>query len=479
MPPAQNLLGGYMAPRNIHFASLLDVAQRLHARELSPVDLTEHMLKRIRGKDKKLRSYATVTEELARQQAKRAEQEIYRGRIRGPLHGIPIAVKDLCFTKGIPTAAGMPIHQTFKPKYNATVVQRFADSGAVLLGKLQMTEGAFSQHHPDVSPPLNPWNPMHWTGVSSSGSGVATAAGLCFASLGSDTGGSIRFPSAANGLTGLKPTWGRVSRYGIFELAASLDHIGPMCRNAADTGAVLRVIAGADKNDPTGSTAPVPNYLAGLERGISGLRFGYDPQYNQRGVDQEMQQTTKEALVILKSMGANLRKVTFPNTDAVVDNWLAHCGIETALAHQKTYPKKKEKYGPALAHLIELGLALSATDYQKILLIRRNFCGAVRALFDDIDVLVVPAQGTASPTAKKVKDSRLNPKAWSAMGMSRFTGPFDFTGSPTLTMQSGLTKDGMPIAIQFVARHFEEDLLVRAGHAYQHETDWHNEHPVV
>jgi len=468
-----------MAPRNIHFASLLDVAQRLHARELSPVDLTEHMLKRIRGKDKKLRSYATVTEELARQQAKRAEQEIYRGRIRGPLHGIPIAVKDLCFTKGIPTAAGMPIHQTFKPKYNATVVQRFADSGAVLLGKLQMTEGAFSQHHPDVSPPLNPWNPMHWTGVSSSGSGVATAAGLCFASLGSDTGGSIRFPSAANGLTGLKPTWGRVSRYGIFELAASLDHIGPMCRNAADTGAVLRVIAGADKNDPPASTAPVPNYLAGLERGISGLRFGYDPQYNQRGVDQEMQQTTKEALVILKSMGANLRKVTFPNTDAVVDNWLAHCGIETALAHQKTYPKKKEKYGPALAHLIELGLALSATDYQKILLIRRNFCGAVRALFDDIDVLVVPAQGTASPTAKKVKDSRLNPKAWSAMGMSRFTGPFDFTGSPTLTMQSGLTKDGMPIAIQFVARHFEEDLLVRAGHAYQHETDWHNEHPVV
>ena len=468
-----------MAPRNIHYASLLDVAQRLHARELSPVDLTEHMLKRIRVKDKKLKSYATVTERLARQQAKKAEQEIYGGRIRGPLHGVPIAVKDLCFTKGIPTAAGMTIHQNFKPKYNATVVQRFADSGAVLLGKLQMTEGAFSEHHPDVSPPLNPWNPMHWTGVSSSGSGVATAAGLCFASIGSDTGGSIRFPSAANGLTGLKPTWGRVSRYGIFELAASLDHIGPMCRNAADTGAVLSIIAGADKNDSTASTVRVPNYLAGLERGITGLRFGYDPQYNQRGVDQEMQQTTKGALAILKSMGANLRKVTFPNTDAVVENWPAHCGVETALAHQKTYPKKKEKYGPALARLIELGLALSATDYQKILLIRHNFCGAVRALFDDIDVLVVPAQGTASPTAKKVKDSRRNPKTWSAMEMSRFTGPFDFTGSPTLTMQSGLTKDGMPIAIQFVARHFEEDLLVRAGHAYQRETDWHNEHPVV
>ena len=357
-----------MAPRNIHFASLLDVAQRLHAKEFSPVDLTEHMLKRIRAKDRKIKAYATVTEELARQQAKKAEQEISRGRIRGPLHGVPIAVKDLCFTRGIPTAAGMPIHANFKPRYNSTVVQRFAKSGAVLLGKLQMTEGAFSEHHPDVSPPLNPWNSAHWAGVSSSGSGAATAAGLCFASIGSDTGGSIRFPSAANGLTGLKPTWGRVSRYGIFELAASLDHIGPMCRNAADTGAVLNIIAGADKNDPTASTAPVPNYLAGLERGIRGLKFGYDPLYNRRGVDQEMRKTTEEALTVLRSMGANLRKVTFPNTDAVLDNWPAHCGIETALAHRQTYPKNKEQYGPALARLIDLGLSLSATDYQNILL---------------------------------------------------------------------------------------------------------------
>tara|TARA_B100000029_G_scaffold363922_1_gene357054 strand:+ start:2744 stop:4150 length:1407 start_codon:yes stop_codon:yes gene_type:complete len=468
-----------MAPRNIHFASLLDVAQRLHAKEFSPVDLTEHMLKRIRAKDRKIKAYATVTEELARQQAKKAEQEISRGRIRGPLHGVPIAVKDLCFTRGIPTAAGMPIHANFKPRYNSTVVQRFAKSGAVLLGKLQMTEGAFSEHHPDVSPPLNPWNSAHWAGVSSSGSGAATAAGLCFASIGSDTGGSIRFPSAANGLTGLKPTWGRVSRYGIFELAASLDHIGPMCRNAADTGAVLNIIAGEDKNDPTASTAPVPNYLAGLERGIRGLKFGYDPLYNRRDVDQEMRKTTEEALTVLRSMGANLRKVTFPNTDAVLDNWPAHCGIETALAHRQTYPKNKEQYGPALARLIDLGLSLSATDYQNILLIRHSFCGEVRAVFDDIDVLVVPAQGTASPTEKNVKEGRLDPKAWRAMGMSRFTSPFDFTGSPTVTMQSGFTRDGMPIAIQFVGRHFEEDLLVRAGHAYQRETDWHNEHPAI
>ena len=466
-----------VAPKKLHYNSLLDIARRLHTKKISPVELTEYMLKRIAIKDKKLRSYATITEELARRQANKAEQEIQRGHIRGPLHGVPIAVKDLCYTRGIATAAGMAIHKDFNPRYNATVVKRFADAGAVLLGKLQMTEGAFAEHHPEVMAPVNPWNSAHWPGVSSSGSGVATASGLCFASLGSDTGGSIRFPSAANGLTGLKPTWGRVSRYGIFDLAPTLDHIGPMCRNAADTGAVLNIIAGADPNDPTASSAPVPNYLAGLERGINGLRFGFDPQYNRHSVDREMVQTIKTTLTTLKSMGADLREVTFPNTDAVVESWPAHCGIETAFAHQQTYPKQKKQYGSALARLIELGLSLSATDYQRILLVRHRFCGAVRALFNDIDILVIPAQPTASPTWKQRNAARKNPKTASAL--IRFTAPFDFTGSPALTMQSGITKTGMPVAIQFVGRHFEEDTLVRAGHAYQRETDWHNQHPVL
>ena len=466
-----------MITRRAHYNSLLDIAQRLHAKHISPVELTEYMLKRIATKDQRLKSFATVTEELARKQAKKAEQEIQRGRIRGPLHGVPIAVKDLCYTRGIPTAAGMTIHKEFKPKFNATVVRRFVDAGAVLLGKLQMTEGAFAEHHPDIVPPVNPWNKAHWTGVSSSGSGVATAAGLCFASLGSDTGGSIRFPSAANGVTGLKPTWGRVSRYGIFDLAPTLDHIGPMCRNAADTGAVLGVIAGIDTYDPTASPMPVPNYLAGLERGIDGLRFGFDPKYNSRGVDREMVTTVKKTLATLTAMGAELREVTFPKTDVVVEEWRAHCGIETAFAHRRTYPKQKERYGPALASLIDLGLSLSASDYQRILLNRYDFSGKVKTLFQDIDILVVPAQGQASPTLEQRKMSRRNPEATASL--LRFTAPFDLTGSPALTMPSGFTKTGLPVAIQFVGRHFEEDILIRAGHAYQSETDWHNQHPHV
>jgi len=466
-----------MIARRAHYNSLLDIAQRLHAKQISPVELTEYMLKRIATKDRRLKSFATVTEGLARKQAKKAEREIQGGRIRGPLHGVPIAVKDLCYTRGIPTAAGMTIHKEFKPKFNATVVRRFVDAGAVLLGKLQMTEGAFAEHHPDIVPPVNPWNRAHWTGVSSSGSGVATAAGLCFASLGSDTGGSIRFPSAANGVTGLKPTWGRVSRYGIFDLAPTLDHIGPMCRNAADTGAVLGVIAGVDTYDPTASLTPVPNYLAGLERGIDGLRFGFDPKYNSRGVDRDMVTTVRKTLTTLTAMGAELREVTFPKTDVVVEEWRAHCSIETAFAHRHTYPKQKEQYGPALASLIDLGLSLSAGDYQRILLNRYDFSGKVKTMFQDIDVLVVPAQGQASPTLEQRKLSRKSPEATASL--LRFTAPFDLTGSPALTMPSGFTKTGLPIAIQFVGRHFEEDILIRAGHAYQRETDWHNQHPRV
>ena len=224
------------------------------------MELTQAMLDRIESLDARMHAYAKVTPELALDQARKAEAEIMQRRYRGALHGVPIALKDLCYTKGIPTAAGMPIHRDFRPTYDGTVVRRLNDAGAVCLGKLQLTEGAFADHHPSVVPPVNPWHPDHWSGASSSGSGVATAAGLCFGSLGSDTGGSIRFPSAACGVTGLKPTWGRVSRYGVFELAASLDHLGPMCRWAADTGIMLGAIAGADTDDPTASQAPAPDY---------------------------------------------------------------------------------------------------------------------------------------------------------------------------------------------------------------------------
>ncbi len=463
-----------MAVKQVHFLELVEIGRRLRAKQISPVELTEAMLKRIARLDRKLHSYALVTADLARAQARKAEAEIMRGRDRGPLHGVPIAVKDLCYTKGIPTAAGTVIHRDFKPRFDATVVQRLRNAGAVLLGKLQMTEGAFAAHHPKITAPVNPWHPDYWPGVSSSGSGVATAAGLCFGSLGSDTGGSIRFPSAANGLTGLKPTWGRVSRHGVFDLAPTLDHVGPIARSAADAGAILGAIAGADANDPTALQAAVPNYLAGLERGVRGLRIGVDRGLNRRGVSPDVVQGIARALKVFAALGAEIDNIEYPDPDQVAGEWRAHCAAETAVVHEATYPKYAKDYGGALAQLIDRGRAMSAGDYQKILLRRREFSGRVARLFEAVDLVILPTMpGPISNT--EVLARALDPKTITAR--MRFTAPADLTGGPTITLPSGFTADGLPITFQLAGRHLEEDLLIRAGHAFQRETDWHRQHP--
>ena len=274
-----------MSANDLHYSELVEIGRLIQKRELSSVAATQSQLNRIAQLEGQLKSYAYVMATSALEQAKAADLEIAAGKVRGPLHGVPIAVKDLCWTKDAPTAAGMKIYRDNRPKEDATVVIKLKEAGAVILGKLQLTEGAYADHHPEVDPPRNPWDAGLWAGASSSGSGVATAAGLCYASLGSDTGGSIRFPSAANAVTGLKPTWGRVSRYGVFELAATLDHIGPMARSAVDCGAMLGAIAGADPNDPTALLEPVPDYLANLSGSLQGTRIGVDPRWTSEGVD--------------------------------------------------------------------------------------------------------------------------------------------------------------------------------------------------
>lgn len=466
-----------MANSDWHYLELLDIGRRIQSKEISPVEATRAQLDRIGKLDGQLKSYATLMADQALADARQAETEIGKGNIRGPLHGVPIAVKDLCWTKGVPTAAGMTIHKNFKPGEDGTVVRKLREAGAVILGKLQLTEGAYADHHPKITPPVNPWNKAHWSGASSSGSGVATAAGLCYGSLGSDTGGSIRFPSAANGCTGLKPSWGRVSRYGVYELAATLDHIGPMTRSAADAGAMLGVIAGADEKDPTASTKEVPNYLAGMKRGIRGVRIGVDPRWNTVNVDDPTRQVMDAVLKVIAELGGDIREVVFPDPEQIIADWVPLCGVETAVAHEGTYPSRKDEYGPALAGLIDTGRGLSGMDYQKIILRRNDFRGRVQTLFQNIDLLVIPTTGVASPTVVQMATLGENPALISAL--LRFTCPFDTAGSPTMTLPAGFTAQHTPIAFQFVARHFEEDLLVRAGWDYQQATDWHRQHPAL
>src|SRR5690625_234549 len=277
--PLAMYLGEPDMPRTEDFAfmGLTDLAELIRTRQVTSVEVTEALLGRIDSLDSRLHSYAHVSGETALEAAANADAEVARGHYRGPLHGVPVAVKDLCYTTDAPTASGGTVHAGHMSTYDATVVTRLREAGAVNLGKLAMTEGAFTGHHPTLHTPVNPWDEGTWSGVSSSGSGVAPAAGLCFGALGTDTGGSIRLPSAANGVTGMKPTWGRVSRYGITSLAASMDHIGPMARSAADCAAILEVISGQDVKDPTSSLIPVPPFLRDIElRRVP--RLGVDPE---------------------------------------------------------------------------------------------------------------------------------------------------------------------------------------------------------
>ncbi len=436
------------------------------------------MLARIEAIDPKLHSFALVTSDVALGQAKAAESEIGQGRWRGPLHGIPIGLKDLCFTKDIRTAGGMTLYAGWKPDEDGTVVERLRLAGAVLLGKLQMTEGAYADHHPQVQRPLNPWNADHWAGASSSGSGVATAAGLCFGSIGSDTGGSIRFPSAMNGVTGLKPTWGRVSRHGSFVLSASLDHLGPMTRCAADAAAMLAAIAGLDDKDPTTLPAPVPDYVGGLEAGVfgaRGLRIGIDPRFNSVDVEPLVARLVAEAGSVFGTLGAELVEITFPDVTAVRTAWAPFCAAETALVHKETYPSRKSEYGATLAAFLDLGLGTSALTLADAAVERDKFKGRLARLFTSVDLVLIPAMFMGGPTFAQMTLS----EASTIDNLLKFTSPLDMSGSPTITMPCGFTDGGLPVGFQLVGPHLGEDVLLRAGHAYQQATDWHTRHPSV
>ena len=459
----------------LHYLEISELARLIAARKVSPVELTRDLLRRIERLDPQLKSYALVTPELALEQARMAEQMIGRRQILSQLHGVPIAVKDLCFTRGVATAAGMPLYRDFVPAIDATVVRKLREAGAVLLGKLQMTEGAFADHHPDIVPPVNPWHPDHWSGASSSGSGVATAAGLCFGSLGSDTGGSIRFPSAANGTTGLKPTWGRVSRHGCFELAASLDHIGPMCRSATDTAIMLGAIAGLDGDDPTTLRAEVPDYLAADDGSLRGIRVGFDERYALDGVDADTHRAVDATLATLRSLGAEIVALRFPAVDEMAADWGPNCAVETAVAHAATFPARRTEYGPGLAGLLDAGRSLSGLDYQRILLRRKAFTGRALEAMAPVDTMLVPAQPFAAPTVQRMEMLGRVPAELAAL--IRYTVPFAMSGLPTLTVPAGFTTKGLPVAVQFAGKPLGEAVICRVGRAFQRVTDWHRRHP--
>ncbi len=459
-----------------HFRTLTEMSGALSQGLISSEELTRELLTRIGDTKKTYRAYQCVLPDLAISQARQMDAERAGGRVRGPLHGIPIALKDLIAVHGAPTLAGSPALTGWNnggaSDEEATVAIRLRNAGAVLLGKLKTTEGAHASHHPDVAPPLNPWNAEIWSGVSSSGSGVATTAGLCFASLGTDTGGSIRFPCFANGAVGLKPTWGRVSRAGVFALAPSLDHIGPITRSVEDAAQIFQVIAGKDPRDPTCVDVPVPDYVSEMQKGTSGLRIGFDQDYCEAAGTHASIAIFK-ALDIWRTNGAKIIPIQMPAQSGVAEIWNTLCSAETANAHETFYPERHSQYGPQFRNVLEAGHEISARDYANAHLHRLNYAGALQHRFANIDLIVSPAYVGLPPLA--AESDAIAAKDLEAV--VRYTVPTDFSGSPTLSLPAGITENRVPFGFQLIGRHFKEENLLRAGFEYQENTNWKNQHP--
>jgi amidase len=461
---------------DIHFESLLDISDRVRQRVLRSEDVTEALLERIAKYEGRLNSVAMLLADAALEQARRADAEVAAGFWRGPLHGVPIGVKDLLWTKGLPTLGGMELLSDFRPACDATVVERLKRAGAVLIAKLHMTEGATLNHHPSLPRPVNPWSALHWTGVSSSGSGVATAAGFCYGAIGSDTGGSIRMPSSANNLTGIKPTWGRVSRHGLIHLSESLDHLGPMARSTGDAAAILQAIAGGDPKDDTSLTDPVPDYLGLMSEGVSGLTLGIDWAFATEDVPEEIVAALKHALEALHDLGMHIREISVPWTAKDASDGRALFDAEVLAAHAEYFPAKADRYGPWLRETLKRSAQTKPLEIARSYQARDRYKGRLRALFRDVDLVLTPGLGKLLPKWETME----------AMGrgeipfdfdLLRFTSPFNVAGVPTISLPGGFTADGLPIGIQLAGPWLAEPVLIRAGAAFQRVTDFHTRHP--
>ena len=473
-----------MDRNELPFLSALELADLFKSGQASPVEATEAYLARIEQVDSALNSYITVTADRARAEARQAEAEISAGNHRGPLHGVPVAVKDQFCTEGILTTGGSSILEEYVPDYDATVMGKLKEAGAVLLGKLNMSEFAMGDafHHP-YGRPRNPWDLSRNPGTSSSGSGAATAAFLCATSLGEDTAGSIRGPAAFCGLVGIRPTWGLVSRYGMLASTWSMDAAGPISRTVKDCAVTLAAIAGHDSNDAYTRNAQVPDYLDGLDTGIQGLRVGVlSDRVNADGVEPDIRDGVNAAVAHLGELGAEVEEVSIPliAQSAAISTTLIY--TDATAVHRKGLEEYPEKYDHNNRVRLLTGALIPAQAHHKANRLRQILRNQILEALERVDILVLPTSSVqATPIPAEAGMAKNGKEEFLSMlgGRRTYTTPSNMAGVPGLSINCGFTSDGLPIGLQLMGRPYDEATLFRAAYAYEQSTDWHTRRPPV
>jgi aspartyl-tRNA(Asn)/glutamyl-tRNA(Gln) amidotransferase subunit A len=458
---------------DLNYLTLVEASDLIARGEITAEDLTQAQLERISRIEPKLNSFITLTTEAALKRAREADAEIRKGIYRGPLHGIPIALKDLYETGGVPTTAGSLFFADWVPEEDGEVVKRLEKAGAISLGKLNMHEIALgvTTNNPHFGACHNPWDVERTPGGSSGGSGAALAAGLCMGSLGSDTGGSIRIPASLCGIVGFKPSFGRVSLRGVVPLSWNLDHAGPMARRVSDAAVILQVIAGYDPEDPVSVDTPVPDYLAQLNGNVRGWRVALAEDSFFTRAEAEIIAAVQQSAEVFASLGAQVNMVEFPGGyEAARDNGLMTTS-DAAAFHRERRKEQPEKFGADVRQRLESGAAVTSSEYS---LARRNQTVLRRKFeqfFDEYDLLLIPTTPIAAPFLE-------GPDAVEqARTLTRFTSPFNLTGLPAISLPCGFTAQGLPVGLQIVTRPWGEAALLRAAQAFESATDWHKRRP--
>jgi aspartyl-tRNA(Asn)/glutamyl-tRNA(Gln) amidotransferase subunit A len=470
-----------MNSTEICYLSAGQLGQLIRNREISPVEIVEAHLSRIESLEPILNSFITLLADQAMEAARQAEKEIQAGRYRGPLHGIPLGLKDLFYTNGIRTTSGSKIFDTFIPNFDSTIATKLKEAGTILLGKLNMHPLAYGPtgENLEYGHMHNPWNPELITGGSSGGSGSAAASGQCTLTMGSDTGGSIRIPGALCGLVGLKPTYGRLSRYGLTALAWSQDHSGPMARAVEDCALVMKATAGYDPNDPTSIDLPVPDYSRALTGEIKGLRVGVPKEYFEVLIDSQVKEKVCKAIDRLGELGAVVSEVSWPMYHYSMAIASTIQMSEATAYHSKLIKTHGPQIYPPVRLRLEAGFFISAVDYIQAQRARTLFYQQSLQLMKKVDLLAGP---TLPVTAFKIGKDKVkvgNKKVGVISLLTQYTRPFNLNGFPAITVPCGFSDEGLPIGLQLAGRPFEEETVLRAAYAYEQSTDWHLRKPRI